>query len=45
MATTKFADVAVVRLPVAGQHPERRDLPAGLLDLAGTGQAASHGVV
>jgi len=44
VTAAEIADPAVVRLLVAGQHPEGGVLPAGLLDLAGAGQPNAVGV-
>ena len=44
VAAAEVADLAVFLLLVAGQHPECRFLPAGLLDLAGPGQSNAVGV-
>lgn len=41
---TQIADPAVVRLPVAGQHPEGQVLVEGSLDLAGRDDAHAVGV-
>ena len=43
MTATEVSDSAVIRLLVAGQHPECCVFPAGLLDLAGTGQPDAVG--
>ncbi len=44
MVAAKLTDAAVVRLLVAGEHPEGGVFPAGLLDLAGAGQPDAVGV-
>ena len=44
MTATEIADPAVVRLLIAGQHPEGDVFPAGLLDLARAGQPNAVGV-